>query len=358
MPRLCLAIALALTAGCSETNAPTARDVGTSGVELKLPAGWHDTRIVPGAITDPVVRLAVSSGPIRPGSSACQVSAYDFPEDEIAIVVVEWTTPLLLRGTHGRPRPQRFTAAALPIQAPPAIECFPGPGGSAQFVEAGRMFGAYVLLGPTAPAALADEARKVLDTLRIGMRPARPVKLVALAEKRVAHCRRSALLRTLCPTRVPRVRAPYLSHLARDLLGSTGRLDVFGLERGPPDPEHPERNRPPRMAHIGLLAGQTERISPWLEPWNEPASALRDGLLTPERAESISFGLVTWGGTRGLLFLAPAYPTGGYLGDHLVFVWRDEGVSRAVTLHAWEPLTEAAATLRAMTLSSKQIAGP
>lgn len=348
----------AFVAGCAgeaapeTSSSPTARYVGTNGLELKLPPSWHDTKLTAGRFTDPVVRLAVSSGPIQPGLTICQAGSYDFPEDEVAIVVLEWTTPRLLRATRAKPRPNRFTATSLPIRKPPAIECFAGSGGSAQFVEAGRMFGAYLLLGRAAPAALADEARAVLDTLRIAMRPARPVKLVALAEKRIDHCQRSALLRRLCPTRVPRVRAPYLSHLARDLLGSSGRLDVFGLERGPPDPEHPERNRPPRMAHIGLLAGDTERNSSWLEPWNEPASALRDGLLKTNRAEPLSFGLVSWGNARGLLFLAPAYPTGGYLGDHLVFVWKAGTVRKAVSLHAWEPLTEAAATLRAMTMSA------
>ena len=209
------------------------------------------------------------------------------------------------------------------------------------------------LLGRSAPAVLADKARAALDTLLIEMRVPPPVELVALAKKRVAHCQRSALLRTICPTRVPLVRAPYLSHLSRDLLGATGRFDVFDLERGAGDPEHPERNRPPRMAHIGLLAGETERIGPWLEPWDQPAFALRDGLLKSKRDEPLSFGLVTWGNTRGLLFLAPPFPTGGYLGDHLVFVWKAGDSSKAVSLHAWEPLTEAGATLRAITMSAR-----
>ena len=199
---------------------------------------------------------------------------------------------------RGRARPKRFTTESLPIQEPPAIECFAGSGGSAQFIEAGRMFGAYVLLGRSAPAVLADKARAALDTLLIEMRVPPPVELVALAKKRVAHCQRSALLRTICPTTVPLVRAPYLSHLSRDLLGATGRFDVFDLERGAGDPEHPERNRPPRMAHIGLLAGETERIGLWLEPWDQPAFALRDGLLKSKRDEPLSFGLVTWGNTR------------------------------------------------------------
>ena len=70
----------------------------------------------------------------------------------------------------GPRRPRHFTAANLPIQKPPAIECFDGPGGSIQFAEHGRSFAAYVLLGRKAPARLAARARAVLDTLRVAAR--------------------------------------------------------------------------------------------------------------------------------------------------------------------------------------------
>jgi hypothetical protein len=360
--RLAFMLLLLLVTGCDigrseEPERAAAKATSTAGIEFRLPAGWHDASppgsLSPEPIRDPLTRLAVSSGPIRHGGAGgCHVSSYDFPDDEVALVLVEWTTPLLLQGTKAPLRPERFTAASLPLQDPPAIECFDGPGGSAQFVEAGRMFGAYVLLGRDAPRALADEALAVLDTLRIELRQARPVELVALAQARVEHCRRSRLLRSICPTKVPRVRAPYLSHLARDLLRPARSLDAFSLERGGEDPARPERNRPPRMAHIALVAGETEQIAPWAEPWDQLAVALRDGLLRAKRDEPISFGLVTWGSARGLLFLVPPFPTGGSLGNHLVFVRKSGPVSRAVSLHAWEPLTEAAATLRAITLSA------
>jgi hypothetical protein len=74
------------------------------------------------------------------------------------------------------------------------------------------------------------------------------------------------------------------------------------------------------------------------------------------RDEPISFGLLDVGDTRALLFLAPPYPTGGYLGNHLVLVWKVPRGRRAVSLHAWEPLTEAAATLRRMALSAANVA--
>ncbi len=362
MLRIALALLVLLAAGCDGGSddadrrtapgvAPASPRAGGEGVSVQLPRGWHDTSTEPRHATDPVVRLAVSSGPIRPGTKPCQVSAYDFPATEVALVLVEWTTAGLLEGVRAPPRPGRFTEASLPMAAPPAIECFEGPGGTVQFVEAGRLFGAYVLLGPEAPGELADEARAVLDTVRVEMELLRPVELVALAPKRVEHCRRSALIRPTCPTQVPRVRAEYLSHLSRDVLGRSGILDVFDLERAP-GRDQPDNDRPPWFAHVGILAGETERIASWGEPWDRRAVALRDGLMERERTEPVSFGLVTWGDTRGLLFLAPPFPTGGYLGNHLVFVWRAGATSWAVSLHAWEPLTEAVATLRAMTLSA------
>jgi hypothetical protein len=62
----------------------------------------------------------------------------------------------------------------------------------------------------------------------------------------------------------------------------------------------------------------------------------------------VSFGRVRWAGREGVLTLAPSFPTGGFVGNHLTFVWREHGVQHTLSLHAWEPLTEAAATLRTM----------
>jgi hypothetical protein len=62
----------------------------------------------------------------------------------------------------------------------------------------------------------------------------------------------------------------------------------------------------------------------------------------------VSFGRVRWAGREGLLSLAPSFPTGGFLANHLNFVWREHGVQHTLSLHAWEPLTEAAALLRTM----------
>jgi hypothetical protein len=175
------------------------------------------------------------------------------------------------------------------------------------------------------------------------------VALVRLAPAKLTHCRRSRLLRPACPTRVPRVRASYLTHLARDL-GGPHPLDVFNLERGGEHPQRPQRNRPPRMAHLLLIAGDVERAAAFDYP-NDP-TRLRDGLMLRPRTKAIDFGTVGWAGRRGRLYLAPPHLHGGMLGNHLVFRWQAGATEYAVTLHAWEPLREAAATLRAVVAST------
>jgi hypothetical protein len=153
-----------------EPSSPTLEHVGSAGVTVLLPSRWHTTVPDDGNVTDPVTRIVVASAPIRPEPRGCHVSDYDFPADAVALVVVEWLDPSVAGGTPP-PRPGRFTRAELPLHAAPAIECFDGPGGSAQFVDRGRIFGAYVLLGPDAPDELADAARGVLDSLRVQPRP-------------------------------------------------------------------------------------------------------------------------------------------------------------------------------------------
>jgi hypothetical protein len=177
------------------------------------------------------------------------------------------------------------------------------------------------------------------------------VALVPLAPKRVAYCERSTVLRAACPRLVPRVRAPYLSHLAIELAGSRHRLDIFNLERGGEYPLEPARNRPPRMAHLVIVGGDVERSAPVFDLAHAKHAELRNGLMRLVRARPISFGRVRWSGLSGDLFLAPSYPRGGMLGNHLVFRW-GRGHRYVISLHAWEPLVEAAATLKAIVAST------
>jgi hypothetical protein len=166
---VCAAVGLVAVASAVAAKSPR---VGASGVTVVMPGGWHATEAIQGPVTNPLTRIVVSSGPIRPDlTSSCQVAAYSFPRTAVAIVVVEWTEPLGgMKIGAGPRRPRHFTATTLPLQRPPAIECFDGSGGSAEFAEHGRSLAAYVLLGRNAPERLAGLARAVLDTLRVTRR--------------------------------------------------------------------------------------------------------------------------------------------------------------------------------------------
>lgn len=182
---------------------------------------------------------------------------------------------------------------------------------------------------------------------------ARPVELVPLASKKLAHCHKTVLLRAACPRLVPRVRAEYLNHLAVEGEGTRHSLATFNLERGAQYPDQPERNRPPRMAHVLVVGGHVERSA--ASVFDELQRArLRDGLMRRKRPRSLDLGPTRWAGRSGRLLLAPAFPNGGMHGNHLIFRWRDGGRDYALSLHAWEPLTEAAATLRAMVSSARR----
>ena len=334
----------ALLAALPGASVAGERRVGRAGVTVALPAGWYSAPAGASSVTDPVTRVAVSSAPFRDRNPRCfsRLASYAPPPRGVGLVIVEWQEL-----GQGDPLPGPLAAQTLALQPPPAIECFGGAGGSVFFAERARRFGAYVLLGRRAPPVLAEQARAVLATLAV--QPVRPAELVPLAPRRLEHCRRAVLLRPACPHLVPRVRAPYLGNLSTGLLrpGSASRLAVFNLERGGEDPRRPERNRPPRMGHLVVAAGEVEALSAGAFASSRSAR-LRNGLLRLERSRPLELGPVRWAGRRGRLLLAPPYLRGGMLGNHLVFRWRQRGTDFVVSLHAWEPLREAVATLRAI----------
>jgi hypothetical protein len=73
------------------------------------------------------------------------------------------------------------------------------------------------------------------------------------------------------------------------------------------------------------------------------------------RPRALSLGRVRWGaGARaGELILAPSYPAGGIVGDHLIFYYRDHGHDYLLSLHGWEPFLQVVATLREIVLSTQ-----
>jgi hypothetical protein len=212
-------------------------------------------------------------------------------------------------------------------------------------MESGSSRGGAVLLGC------------LVALTQVGDVPARTgtVQLVRLSGAKLEHCERSGLLRPVCPRVVPKARAAYLSNLSVQLPGQSA-LDVFNLERGGEYPRNPERNRPPRMAHVVATAGSVERLASFQEPRGETGEPVRDGLMLRTRNAPVSFGRALWAGRSGALYLMPPFPHGGMLGNHLVFSWGQEKRPFALSLHAWEPLTESVATLHAMVKGLPSIA--
>ena len=120
-------------------------------------------------------------------------------------------------------------------------------------------------------------------------------------------------------------------------------LQIFDLER------FAVPLRPPKGAHITVAAGAVARLTPFADPTaGTQVVRLTDAVRKSPRSRPVSFGRRAWNGQRGILYLAPGYPAGGQLGDHLVFQWRRSDKTFIVSIHSWAPLTETASTLRAM----------
>jgi hypothetical protein len=109
---------------------------------------------------------------------------------------------------------------------------------------------------------------------------------------------------------------------------------------------------PGPFRHVALFAGDLHHAFPFRYATTGRAAQLRDGLFARPRKAAVYFGKRHWGGKRGTLVLAPGYPSGGERGDHLIFRWSRGGVDYAIGLHAREPLTQAAATLKAIVAST------
>jgi hypothetical protein len=116
------------------------------------------------------------------------------------------------------------------------------------------------------------------------------------------------------------------------------------------------KSRKPSFIHLVVYAGalggpggfQSGAPSAFPFDWPDPSSArpLLDGLSPHRGPGAIPFGRYRFGDVEGALVLAPAIQAMD--GDHLIFRWRVGQHDYGVSLHAWEPLTATAATLRAI----------
>jgi hypothetical protein len=178
----------------------------------------------------------------------------------------------------------------------------------------------------------------------------RGVELVPMPAPALERCRGAELLSPACPSLVPSARW----HSRAEWRTERGRIifpGAYELAAGAEHPGQPGQDRPPRLVHLVVLGGREAANVAFEWPRAEDPVMIEDGLYARERRRALFFGERSWGGRRGELVLAPAFPQGGITGNHLIFRWRNESFYYAVTLHGWEPFTETATALRAMVSS-------
>jgi hypothetical protein len=153
--------------------------------------------------------------------------------------------------------------------------------------------------------------------------PGRPAALVAMRPRDRRLCRASALLRPVCPRRVPAVFYPRRGAYLGPHGGPGERYDRFELIAAP------SRGR---AQHLVLFASRygLDRVF--------------------SRAPRLRLGRPTWGGARGVLVVDSSRRIAG---DHLVFRWRARRVEYAFAIAAWQPLRDAVATLRAIVVAQR-----
>jgi hypothetical protein len=163
----------------------------------------------------------------------------------------------------------------------------------------------------------------------------------------LARCRASKRLRLACPHVLPRMAQPSPHWETTVCLAAAAGCqgltwdDLNLVDAG-------DGNRPPLWSHVTVYAGDLTRAFGFRVPTHGSRVANLNGLFARVRTRPIFLGAHVWGGRHGTVVLAPDYPDGGEQGGHLIFLWREAGVSCALGLHGWEPLAQAFATLKAM----------
>ena len=143
----------------------TAVTVQTERASFRVPPGWHVAGARSTKLAFPGERLLAASFRLpRPGgSSSCgpMDAVNAIPRDGVLVFVFEYHRRSQARREDFPPRPRRFV---LPARDQQAYECM-GRSHAILFRDRGRLFQAHVALGP---AAEADAALRILDSLRVG----------------------------------------------------------------------------------------------------------------------------------------------------------------------------------------------
>ena len=178
------------------------------------------------------------------------------------------------------------------------------------------------------------------ESVPLGETSATSVPLFSTPPKILKKCERYPQLRPVCPSRVPIVQDATLHRASADRYGDGNW--VFLVEWNAPHSELTDKNAPPAFAHVNAFAGDDRRSARF------PIDQASEKDPPKDRVSGLSYGERTWNGRTGELLLAPSYPQGGMEGDHLVFRWTQEGEDYSLSLHAWDPLGDTEATLKAL----------
>ena len=168
--RRALLLVAVLLAGCGEDEPAPAKPANGRGITAQLPPGWEATRtnLTP-QLADPRQAFAAATYPLRYRRTECANVPGSALEDlgpRDAFVELEERG----RGAGGAfpPRPERF-GPGLGTEST-SSECVPRARFREhwfEFSDAGRSFHVRVAFGPEAPAAVQDEAWRILDSLWI-----------------------------------------------------------------------------------------------------------------------------------------------------------------------------------------------
>jgi hypothetical protein len=172
------------------------------------------------------------------------------------------------------------------------------------------------------------------------------------------ECRRAPLLRPICPRHLPVVRTPFV---ARSIHGAPS-LATLDIQSGALHADASPQNRPPQFAHVVLEAGGlTTAFETFSYPTHGTPVRSVDGLLESpirRKAEQLAtpkalfLGRFRWAGRSGSVVLVPTDRyVDAIVAGHLVFRWRHAGKDYAISLHGYEPLSRALATLQAIVQS-------
>lgn len=167
----------------------------------------------------------------------------------------------------------------------------------------------------------------------LGYRPA----LMPLPPRAARRCEATSGITAICPAEIPEIEG-------RTFLSLQSARRLFSAEWGVGRSGIGHQSSPPRFSHVVVLANDPGAIL----PFEVPVAVAQRVDLGRRRNGALLLARPRWNDLNGSLVLAPPYPDGGVNGDHLVYSWRVDGAAYSVSLHAWRPLREATAALRAV----------